>query len=268
MKFQSNEQEYIVKIVRFNAEESILYGKLEGNTLFPLEGDIFTGLRVHKSQRYSLGEVSILPPVRPSKIIAVGINYRDHAEEFGHEIPTEPVLFMKPSTAVIGHDDEIVYPPSASRVDYEAEIAAVVGKTARNVGEEDAPRFILGYTCLNDVTARDLQRRDGQWTRAKSFDTFCPIGPCIETEINPNSTNIRARLNGELRQSSNTENFIFPIFELFSFVSRIMTLLPGDIITTGTPSGVGAMKPGDVVEIEVEGIGTLKNIVVAENRRD
>jgi 2-keto-4-pentenoate hydratase/2-oxohepta-3-ene-1,7-dioic acid hydratase in catechol pathway len=255
-----------MKIVRFTAEESVLYGILEGSFLFPVEGDVFTGFKIHKGLQYSIGEVAILPPVLPSKIIAVGINYMDHAEEFGHEIPTEPVLFMKPSTAVIGHDGEIVYPPSAGRVDYEAEIAAVVGKTARHVDEEDAPRYILGYTCLNDVTARDLQRKDGQWTRAKSFDTFCPIGPCIETELNPNRRDIRSRLNGELRQSSNTENFIFPIFKLFSFVSSIMTLLPGDIITTGTPSGVGAMKPGDVVEIEVEGIGTLKNKVVAENR--
>jgi len=259
-----------MKIVQFSADGSVLHGVLEESTLFPLEGDIFntegavfTDFSLNRQHSYKLGEVTILPPVRPSKIIAVGINYRDHAEELGHEIPAEPVLFMKPSTAVIGHNDEIVYPPSAGQVDYEAEIAAVVGKRAREVDEGNAPNCILGYTCLNDVTARDLQRRDGQWTRAKSFDTFCPIGPCIETEIDPGNLHIVSRLNGEPRQASNTKNLIFPMFRLFSFISHIMTLLPGDIITTGTPSGVGAMEPGDVVEIEVEGIGTLRNVVVA-----
>jgi 2-keto-4-pentenoate hydratase/2-oxohepta-3-ene-1,7-dioic acid hydratase in catechol pathway len=252
-----------MKIAQFSADGSVLHGVLEENILIPLKGAIFTDFSMDRQHSYKLEEVTILPPVRPSKIIAVGINYRDHAEEFGHEIPAEPVLFMKPSTAVIGHNDEIVYPPSAGQVDYEAEIAAIVGKRAREVDEENAPDFILGYTCLNDVTARDLQQRDGQWTRAKSFDTFCPIGPCIETEIDPDNVHIVSRLNGETRQSSNTKNFIFPIFRLFSFISHIMTLLPGDIITTGTPSGVGAMVPGDVVEIEVEGIGTLRNVVVA-----
>ena len=258
-----------MKIMQFSAGGSVFHGILEGSTLIPFkashqgEGVIHTDFTLDRKHSYKLEEAAILPPARPSKIIAVGINYRDHAEEFGHEIPEEPVTFMKPSTAVIGHNDEIVYPLSAGQVDYEAEIAAVVRKEAKDVSEENAPDFILGYTCLNDVTARDLQRKDGQWTRAKSFDTFCPIGPCIETDIDPGNLRIVSRLNGETRQDSNTKHFIFPMFRLFSFISQIMTLLPGDIITTGTPSGVGAMVPGDEVEIEVEGIGTLRNVVVS-----
>ena len=252
-----------MKILRFRSGDAALYGILEGNVVRAIRGDPFGAYRIEKNSEYTLDNVRVLPPVLPSKVVAVGINYRDHAEEFGHQIPAEPVLFMKPSTAVIGPGDDIVYPSSAGRVDYEAEIAAVVKKKAYQVDEEEAPGFILGYTCLNDVTARDLQRRDGQWTRAKSFDTFCPIGPCIETDLDPDSVDISSRLNGALRQSSNTRHFIFGVFKLFSFVSHIMPLLPGDIVTTGTPSGVGGMKPGDVIEIEVEGIGTLKKRVIA-----
>jgi 2-keto-4-pentenoate hydratase/2-oxohepta-3-ene-1,7-dioic acid hydratase in catechol pathway len=210
--------------------------------------------------------VTVLPPVWPSKIIAVGINYRDHAREMGHDLPDEPVLFMKPSRSVIGHGKDILYPESAHRVDYEAEIAAVVKKKAYGVSVKDAVGYILGYTCLNDVTARDLQRRDGQWTRAKSFDTFCPLGPVIQTKLDPNNVRICSRLNEELRQDSNTKNFIFPLFQLFSYVSHIMTLLPGDIVTTGTPSGVGGMKRGDTVEIEIEGIGILENKVAQRDK--
>jgi 2-keto-4-pentenoate hydratase/2-oxohepta-3-ene-1,7-dioic acid hydratase in catechol pathway len=250
-----------MKLVRFRVNDEILNGALEGDAVYTLEGTPFDRYRVNRSSKYALGEVRLLAPVLPSKVVAVGINYRDHAEEFGHDIPEEPVLFMKPSTAVIGPEDEIILPPSSRRVDYEAEIAAVVKKLAHGVAEADSWEYILGYTCLNDVTARDLQRRDGQWTRAKSFDTFCPIGPCVETDLDPDVVAISSRLNGERRQSSNTGNFIFPLFRLFSFVSQVMTLLPGDIVTTGTPSGVGEMAPGDVVEVEVEGIGVLRNRV-------
>jgi len=253
---------YKVKIVHYVKDGSRKCGVLSGEMIFKIEGDIFSRFRVIEEKHQPLKEVKVLPPVHPSKVIAIGINYRDHAEEFGHDIPSEPVLFMKPSTSIIGHEDEIVYPASSRRVDYEAEIAAVVKQKAFRVSPEEARRYILGYTCLNDVTARDLQRKDGQWTRGKSFDTFCPIGPVIETELNPDNVNIRSRLNGELRQSSNTKNFIFDIFHLVSFISHIMTLLPGDIITTGTPSGVGEMNPGDTVEVEVEGIGILRNRVV------
>jgi len=252
-----------LKIIHFEKDGVKGYGMLVQDHIFEIEGDIFSGFEVRRQKEHVLDKTKILPPVLPSKVIAVGINYRDHAEEFGHDIPAEPVLFMKPSSSVIGHGDAIVYPPISNRVDYEAEIAAVVKKRAYRVSEGEAKEYILGYTCLNDVTARDLQRKDGQWTRAKAFDTFCPIGPVIETDLDPNHANILSRLNGDTRQSSNTKNFIVPLFALFSFISQIMTLLPGDIVTTGTPSGVGEMKPGDTVEVEVEGIGVLKNTVVA-----
>ncbi len=250
-----------MKILQYRKDNKEMYGVLKENKVYPIQGNIFTQFSVWEDRGQELVGIKILPPVYPSKIVAIGINYRDHAEEFGHQIPEEPVLFMKPSTSVIGHGDAIVLPPSSNRIDYEAEIALIVKKEAYKVSENDASEFILGYTCLNDVTARDLQSKDGQWTRSKSFNTFCPIGPHMETDIDPNNVNIRSRLNGVIKQSSTTSNFIFPIFTLFSFISHIMTLLPGDIITTGTPSGVGPMKTGDVIEIEVEGIGVLKNFV-------
>jgi len=200
--------------------------------------------------------------VKPTKVVALGLNYRDHAEEFRMQIPEEPILFMKPSTAVIHSGDDIIYPNAATRVDYEAELAVVIGKKARHVPAERAGEYILGYTCLNDVTERHMQGRDGQWTRAKGFDTFCPIGPVITDEINPDSVDVRAYLNGELKQQSNTRNLIFNVGRIVEFVSGVMTLLPGDIIATGTPSGVGQMKPGDEIAIEIEGIGRLVNKVV------
>ncbi|MDP3066936.1 MAG: fumarylacetoacetate hydrolase family protein, partial [Methanobacteriaceae archaeon] len=202
------------------------------------------------------------PPVQPSKVVCVGLNYRDHAEELNMEIPDEPILFLKPHTAVIGHGASIIYPPQSHQVDYEAELAVVVGKDAHKISKENAFDYIAGYTILNDVTARDLQRKDGQWTRAKSFDTFCPIGPWIETDLDPGNQNISLLLNGQLKQKSNTRNMIFSVEELVSFISNIMTLKPGDVIATGTPPGVGSMQVGDMVEVEVEGIGVLKNRVL------
>ncbi len=256
-----------MKLIRYLSNKGPLYGILEKGVIKGLEGDIFTGFMQQGEDTVNIDHVRVLPPVLPSKVIAVGLNYRDHAAELGQAIPDEPVLFMKPSTSIIGNNEEIVYPPSATRVDYEAELAAVVKKKARHIKEENAAEYILGYTCLNDVTARDLQQKDGQWTRSKSFDTFCPIGPVIETDMNPDTAQIYSRVNETLRQSSNTKNFIFCMFRLFSFVSHIMTLFPGDIVTTGTPSGIGALQPGDTVEIEVEGIGILKNSVVAEKQK-
>lgn len=205
----------------------------------------------------------LLAPVLPGKIVAVGLNYRDHAREMGLKLPEEPILFMKPSTSVIGPDEVIRYPAMSSRVDYEAELAVVIGRTCREVRADEAGAYILGYTCFNDVTARDLQTRDGQWTRAKSFDTFAPIGPFIVTDIeNPHALDIRAFVNGEPRQSSNTANLIFNVYELVAFISHVMTLEPGDVIATGTPSGIGPMNRGDEVAVQIEGIGMLKNKVV------
>ncbi|HNQ86221.1 MAG TPA: fumarylacetoacetate hydrolase family protein [Deltaproteobacteria bacterium] len=203
-----------------------------------------------------------LAPALPGKIIAVGLNYRDHATELGLALPEDPILFLKPATSVVGPGDTIVFPKQAGRVDYEAELAVVVGKRCKDVRKEDAPGVILGYTCFNDVTARDLQVKDGQWTRAKSFDTFAPTGPWIETALeNPHDLGISARLNGQVRQSSNTRNLIFNVFELVTFISSIMTLEPFDIIATGTPAGIGPMERGDEISIEIEGIGTLSNSI-------
>ena len=217
---------------------------------------------LERKEFYSLEEVEILPPVTPSKVVCVGLNYQDHARELNMELPSEPIIFLKPPTTVIGHEEDILYPPQSKKVDYEAELAVVIGKKARFVGENDALDYVAGYTILNDVTARDLQEKDGQWTRAKSFDTFCPLGPWIETELDNSNQEICLKVNGEIKQESNTGNMIFPPEILVSFISHIMTLNPGDVIATGTPPGVGPLEVGDVVEINVEGIGTLKNSVV------
>jgi 2-keto-4-pentenoate hydratase/2-oxohepta-3-ene-1,7-dioic acid hydratase in catechol pathway len=216
----------------------------------------------YTGRQYELSELEFLPPSIPSKIVAVGLNYKDHAAEMQKKLPEEPLLFIKPSSSIIPHLGTIVRPSASQRVDYESELAVVIGKTAKNIKKSDAADYIFGYTCLNDVTARDLQAKDIQYTRAKGFDTFAPIGPFIETEIeNPSSLQISGRLNGELKQSSNTSNLIFSPYELVEFISGIMTLFPGDIISTGTPSGVGSLNRGDVFEIEIENIGTLKNYV-------
>jgi 2-keto-4-pentenoate hydratase/2-oxohepta-3-ene-1,7-dioic acid hydratase in catechol pathway len=199
--------------------------------------------------------------INPTKIIAIGLNYSDHAKELKMDIPDFPLIFMKPSTTVIGSGDAIILPPQTKELNYEGELAVVIKEKVKNVSQNEARYYIAGYTCANDVTARDLQRIDGQWTRAKSFDTFCPLGPMIVSDIDPKRLAIVTRVNGEVRQNSNTINMIFDVFELVSFISEIMTLLPGDVIITGTPPGVGAIRVGDVVEVEIGGIGVLKNTV-------
>ena len=243
------------------------YGLLEGEKINVLWSTPYDGGLANTTGEFvSLPEVTLLAPCEPSKIVAIGLNYRDHAAEFGNPIPEEPLIFMKPSTAVIGPDEDIVYPEMSRRVDYEAELAVVIGKPCRNVAAENFRDYVLGYTCINDVTARDLQKKDGQWTRAKGFDTFAPLGPWIETDIaDPNNLTVEGYLNGERRQHSNTRNLIFPVPALVAFISRIMTLLPGDVIATGTPSGIGPMRPGDVVEIRVESIGALRNRLVSSS---
>jgi 2-keto-4-pentenoate hydratase/2-oxohepta-3-ene-1,7-dioic acid hydratase in catechol pathway len=200
----------------------------------------------------------------PTKIIAIGLNYRDHAKEMNTPVPEYPLIFMKPSTAVIGNRDAIIYPSQCKELHYEGELAIVIKERARHVKKEDAYKYISGYTCANDVTARDLQRLDGQWTRSKSFDTFCPLGPRLVTEIDTFHLNIVTRVNGVVKQQSNTENMVFNVFELVSFISSIMTLLPDDVIITGTPPGVGPLEVGDEVEIEIEDIGVLRNTVKKE----
>jgi 2-keto-4-pentenoate hydratase/2-oxohepta-3-ene-1,7-dioic acid hydratase in catechol pathway len=211
--------------------------------------------------RVPLSFVRLKAPCVPGKAVCVGLNYRDHAKEFGLAIPSSPVLFIKPSTSLLDPYGEILYPSISSRVDYEAELVAVIGAKAKNVEKKDALNYILGYTCGNDVTARDLQPKDGQWTVAKSFDTFMPLGPWIETELDPSNLRVQAILNGEVRQLSSTENLIFNVADLVAYISQIMTLEPGDAIMTGTPSGVGPMQKGDRIIIEIQGIGRLENIV-------
>lgn len=251
-----------MKIFRFRYQKKIQYGVLEGDQLRPIQGSVFRRFHLAKVT-IPLAEVKILPPVEPSKIVAVGANYADHARERGRPLPEEPLIFLKPPSAVIGPHDIIIYPPQSRRVDYEGELAVVIRKKARNLSEEEDVRpYILGYTCFNDVTARDLQDKDIQFTRAKSFDTFAPMGPCIATDVDPSRLKIKTFLNGKLRQSGNTRNFIFPVPFLIRFISRIMTLYPGDVITTGTPAGIGPMSPGDRVEVQIEGIGTLSNTVM------
>ena len=238
------------------------YGIVEDDVVTVATGDIESGFRKGEEQ-YRLDEVRLLPPCIPSKIIAIGLNYKAHAAEFNKELPEEPMIFMKPPTALIGHDDEIVYPAHMSRrVDFEGELAVVIGREARMVSAEDAGKFIFGYTCFNDVTARDLQKTDKQYARAKGFDTFAPMGPWIETDLDPLDVRIESYLNGEKRQDTSTADMIFNTYRIVSFVSQVMTLLPGDVIATGTPSGVGKMKPGNTVEIRIEGIGSLVNRVV------
>jgi len=248
-----------MKLLRFAKEGNLSYGVLKGDNVVQIKQDEGKG---ESHTVFKFDAVELLPPCVPSKIIALGVNYRDHAEEMKKDLPEEPMIFMKPSTAVIGHSDEIIYPVSSKRVDYEAELAVVIGKMAYRVKREDASDFILGYTCLNDVTARDLQKKDVQFTRAKGFDTFAPIGPWVETELDPSDVLIESYLNGEKRQSSSTKNLIFDVFYLVSFISHVMTLMPGDIISTGTPSGVGPLSAGDEIEIRIDGIGSLVNKVV------
>jgi 2-keto-4-pentenoate hydratase/2-oxohepta-3-ene-1,7-dioic acid hydratase in catechol pathway len=225
--------------------------------LYWLEGHIFGDY--HTGMLIEDAPMTFIAPVVPSKIIAIGLNYKDHAAEMKKELPKEPLVFSKPSTSVVGPDQPVRLPQWAGRIDHEAEMAVVIGKRAYNVSADRAMDYVLGITCLNDVTARDLQAKDVQYTRAKGFDTFAPIGPCIAVGVDPSELAIEGWVNGEKRQSSNTNQLIFPVPELVEFVTRFCTLEPGDIITTGTPSGVGPLVPGDRVMVKLAGVGTLSN---------
>jgi 2-keto-4-pentenoate hydratase/2-oxohepta-3-ene-1,7-dioic acid hydratase in catechol pathway len=228
-------------------------------TIFPGEGEAAS------FEAIPFGRANLFAPVTPSKIVCIGRNYRDHATEFGNEVPKEPLLFLKPPSAIIGPGQTIRIPSQSKRVDFEGELAIVIGKRARNFGvDEDVSLYIRGYTIVNDVTARDLQKSDGQWSRAKGFDTFCPVGPIVTNEISPNAgILVETRLNEGLKQHGSTIDLIFPIGFLLRYITAAMTLMPGDIIPTGTPAGVGAMRPGDVVAVSVEGVGVLSNPVSA-----
>jgi 2-keto-4-pentenoate hydratase/2-oxohepta-3-ene-1,7-dioic acid hydratase in catechol pathway len=251
-----------MKIVRYEDGSVTRWGVIEEGGVREMEGEPYGHFHL-TSKMKRLEEVKLLSPCLPSKIVAIGLNYRDHAEEVKLEIPKEPILFLKPSTSVIGPGEAIVYPKMSKRVDYEGELAIVIRKKAKAVPEEKAADYILGYTCLNDVTARDLQPKEGQWTLSKGFDTFAPVGPWIVTDIDPHRLEISTYLNGERRQHSNTSNLIFGPEKLVSYISQVMTLLPGDVIATGTSSGIGKMAVGDRVEVVIERIGTLSNTLVA-----
>ena len=251
-----------MRFVRFNHDGKTGYGVLEGEGVVPIFTQPWSRV-IPTGPVIPLEQVTLLAPCEPSKIIALGKNYGAHAAEFGSEVPTSPIIFLKPPTAVIGPGAAIVCPPSSQNVHHEAELAVVIGRRARSLRPEDAAAYIWGYTCGNDVTARDLQRLDQQWTRSKSFDTFCPLGPWVDTAFDPRDAGIICRVNGEVRQNARTADMVFGVSTLLAFISEIMTLEPGDVILTGTPAGVGPLLPGDTVEVEIEGLGVLANPVVA-----
>ena len=260
-----------MRIVRFDTRDKVKYGMLAENIVHGFQGNPFahfkrlgSSLTLDRST-YKLEEVRLLAPCLPSKIVCLGLNYRSHAEETKLPVPPVPLIFLKPPTAIIGPGDKIILPRLYRHVDYEGELGVVIGKKAKDVPEDKAKEYVIGYTCFNDVSERHAQKEDGQWTRAKGYDTFAPIGPCIETEVNPDDLKLETYLNGELRQSACTSDLIFGVSKLVSFISGVMTLLPGDVITTGTPSGIGRVNPGDVVEVRIERIGTLRNFVVAQS---
>lgn len=247
-----------MKICRFKTGDEIQIGVVD-NAEIRVFGDDISELR----ESFRLDEVELLPPVAPSKVVCVGRNYSEHAKELGNEIPTEPLLFLKAPSAIINNGDPIVIPSQSQQVEHEGELAVVIGSKCRNLTESDDPfAYVFGYTCLNDVTARDLQRRDVQFTRAKSFDTFCPVGPFIETELDTSDLRVTTRVNGVMKQDGRTSHMVFPVEFLIRYISNMMTLNAGDVIATGTPSGVSKMESGDICEVEIEGIGVLGNPVV------
>jgi 2-keto-4-pentenoate hydratase/2-oxohepta-3-ene-1,7-dioic acid hydratase in catechol pathway len=252
-----------MRFVRFQHNgDAPRYGWLHEDQVGEIQGDLFGSYR-RKKTTIPLKDVRLLAPTLPSKIVCVGRNYVDHAKELGNEVPKVPLIFLKAPSSVIADGEAVVLPPQSTQVEHEGELVAVIGKRGRNVTAESAKEYILGYTIGNDVTARDLQRRDGQWGRAKGFDTFCPLGPAIETELDPSGLSISCRVNGEIRQQGNTADMVFGVAELLAFISRVMTLLPGDVILTGTPAGIGPVRPGDRMAVEIERIGVLANPVVA-----
>jgi 2-keto-4-pentenoate hydratase/2-oxohepta-3-ene-1,7-dioic acid hydratase in catechol pathway len=251
-----------VRIARFSVEGEVSFGVVEGGEVAALTSHPF-GPLTFTGDRYPLDAVRLLAPVLPSKVVAIGKNYADHAREMGGEPPAAPVMFLKPSTAVCGAGDPVARPPSVERLDYEGELAVVIGRLSRDVPRERALDVVFGYTCANDVTARDQQKADGQWTRAKGYDTFCPLGPWIETDLDPAASRVTTTLNGETRQDAPTSLLLHDVATLVAYVSAVMTLLPGDVLLTGTPAGVGPMDAGDEVSVTVAGVGTLTNRVVA-----
>ena len=253
-----------MRLCRFEYDGTPVYGRLEGDEVVVLRGttplealDEVTGGSI-----VPLSAIRLLPPVAPGKVVCVGRNYADHARELGNELPTEPLIFLKPPSSVIGCEATIEMPPQSSRVDFEGELAVVIGTRAKRIERSEWSRYVLGYTCANDVTARDLQKKDVQFTRGKGFDTFCPLGPWIRTDLDPADLQVETRVNHEVRQRGRTSSMIFDVPFLIEWISNVMTLEPGDVILTGTPEGVGPLAPGDSVEVEIEGVGVLRNRAV------
>jgi len=256
-----------MKVARFSSGTGARYGIIDGDEIVVLTGDpMFNGFE-STDERLPLSEIKIVAPVIPrSKVVAIGRNYAEHAKELGNETPTEPMMFLKPNTSVVGPGDAIMLPPQSEHVSFEGELAVVIGSIAKNVAEADADSVIFGYTIANDVTARDLQKKDGQWSRAKGFDTFCPLGPVIETEFAVAAQSIRTTVNGDVKQDGTVDQMVHSVASLVAYASSVFTLLPGDLILTGTPAGVGPIVHGDTVEITIEGIGTLSNPVRTASR--
>ncbi len=249
-----------MKYCRFKVNDKIFYGAVYNNDVTKIDGDIFSEYTL-TDDKYNINELELLTPVLPKKIVAVGKNYAAHAEELDGVVPDEPCLFLMPTTAILPPNGYIVKPDFVTRMDYEGELAIVIKKTCKNVSKEEAKDYVLGYTCLNDVTARDIQQRDGQWTRGKGMDTFAPFGPIITDEVDPSNLAIETKVNNEVKQKSNTNMMMYDVYSIISFISKSFTLEPGDVIATGTPEGIGPMDSGDEVVVTIEGIGSLINFV-------
>ncbi len=253
-----------MKIVRMKAGDDIAYGVADAEGVVVYKGSPFVAWEPTETV-VPWSSVSLLSPVIPTKVLCVGKNYEDHVDEMDGEIPEEPLIFMKPATSVIGQNAAVIHPRISNEVHHEAELAVVISRPARNIKAEDASLYIFGYTAANDVTARDLQAKDAQWTRAKGFDTFCPLGPAIETELDPlERLAVICKVNGQVRQAGFTSDMVFGVAEILEYITAFMTLLPGDVVLTGTPSGVSKVEAGDVMEVEIDGIGTLTNRVVSQ----
>ncbi|HVE98283.1 MAG TPA: fumarylacetoacetate hydrolase family protein [Mycobacteriales bacterium] len=249
-----------MRIARFSLDGEVGFGAVEGDELAVIDTHPF-GTIAFTGRRVPLATAKLLPPVLPSKVVAIGKNYADHAAEMGGPAPAEPVMFLKPSTSVTGPGAPVARPRDVGRVDYEGELAVVIGRIARDVPRDRALEAVLGYTCANDVTARDQQLADGQWTRGKGYDSFCPLGPWIETDLDPGDLELTTTVNGEIRQHARTSSMLHDVPTLVEHVSRVMTLLPGDVLLTGTPAGIGPIVAGDEVAVTIEGVGTLANPV-------
>ena len=254
-----------MRIVRYKTGDGKKpkYGWLLGDKVGEIDGNVFGRFRRNEAE-ISLAEVELLPPSEPSKIVCVGRNYVEHAKELGNEVPKVPLIFLKPPSSIISNGETIILPPQSAQVEHEGELVVVIGKRGRYITAENARKYILGYTIGNDVTARDLQNSDAQWTRAKGFDTFCSFGPWIDTEFDPADAILSCRVNGQMRQMASTRDIVFNVPTLIAYISSVMTLEPGDLIFTGTPAGVGELKNGDEVVVEIEGLGVLKNPVRKE----